>query len=118
MSDIFSSMLGLAPETASVTVGNPLVSAGTAAPPQSTRCSRDRISALPEFGPNFLERNEHEAAHGGRRKLLFPNGFAEPLAGELLDDSRRLSAVLIEVSPELRVISDSVKAGAGAYVVR
>src|SRR3954454_6657117 len=61
---------------------------GASTPPHSTRCSPVGISALPQFGNNFPERNRRKVFHDiGGETLTLVDVFAVPSAGECLDNA-------------------------------
>src|SRR5262245_51994544 len=88
------------------------------APPQSTRCSLNDISPLPEFGANLPERDWSKLSNAlWRQAITVVSVLAVPPTGKGLDDARRFPTVLIEGPIKPRSLSVITKSGTRSKMV-
>src|SRR5712671_775931 len=76
-------------------------------PPHSTRCSCFGISALPKFGPDFLECDRGKPADGLRRQsIALVNVLTVPSTSKRFDNPGCFSAMPVEsiVEPRSRLV--------------
>src|SRR5204862_6999782 len=87
-------------------------------PPHSTRCSCFGISALPKFGPDFLECDRDKPADGLRRQsIALVNILTVPSTGKRFDNPGCFSAMPVQSIVELRSRMVVLKPLPGANMV-